>query len=78
LFRNREVVMTKIVERISDGLLAVFAPRIQASAICPPCRWIGQCGSCNGNRRYRIKECLYGPGCQAVNRTCSADPGCAP
>lgn len=70
--------MTKFVERMSDGLLAVLAPRIQASAICPPCRWTGQCGGCNGNRRYRIKVCLSGPGCQTETRTCAADPGCAP
>jgi hypothetical protein len=70
--------MTKFVGSLSDRLLSVFAPKIEASAICPPCRWIGQCGSCNGNRRYRIKECLYGPGCQSVSRTCAADPGCAP
>ena len=70
--------MTKLIERMSDGLLAVFAPRIQASAACPPCRWTGQCGGCNGNRRYRIKVCLSGPGCQTETRTCAADPGCAP
>lgn len=70
--------MTRFVETMSDRLLAVFAPKIEAAAICPPCTWKGQCGGCNGNRRYRIKECFYGPGCQAVERTCAADPGCAP
>jgi hypothetical protein len=70
--------MMKLVERVSDSLLGVFAPKIEAAAICPPCRFVGQCGNCNGNRRYRRRECLYGPGCQAVEVTCVTDPGCAP
>jgi hypothetical protein len=28
--------MTKLIERTSDNLLAVVAPKIQASAICTP------------------------------------------
>lgn len=70
--------MTKLVGNMSDRLLAVFAPKIEAAAICPPCKRVGQCGGCNGNRRYRWKECLSGPGCQTLTRTCAAADECAP
>jgi hypothetical protein len=70
--------MTRFVENMSDRLLAVFAPKIEAAAVCPPCTRSGPCGGCNGNRRYRWRVCLSGPGCQTETRTCAASSECAP
>lgn len=69
--------MMKLIQSMSDGLLSVFAPKVQASAYCPPCRVFGQCG-CNGNRRYRSRVCYSGPGCQTETVTCVARTECAP
>jgi len=70
--------MTKLIQRMSDSLLSAIAPKIQAAAICPPCRVFGQCGGCNGNRRYRRRVCYSGPGCQTATVTCVARDECAP
>jgi len=70
--------MTKLIQSMSDGLLSVFAPKIQASAACRPCVVFGQCGGCNGNRRYKRKVCYSGPGCQTETVTCVARSECAP
>ncbi len=70
--------MTRLIQSMSDSLLSVFAPKIQASAICPSCVAFGQCGGCNGNRRYRWRRCWSGPGCQTETVTCVARTECAP
>jgi hypothetical protein len=70
--------MTKLIQSMSDGLLSVFAPKVRASAACPACHLVGQCGACNGNRRYRTRVCYSGPGCQYETTTCVAVASCAP
>jgi len=70
--------MTKLIQRVSDSLLSALAPKVQASAACMSCRLIGQCGDCNGNRRYRKRVCYSGPGCQVETVTCVTVASCAP
>lgn len=69
--------MTKLIQRMSDGLLSAFAPKITAAA-CRACEIVGQCGGCNGNRRYRSRVCYSGPGCQIETVTCVTVASCAP